>query len=386
MNKNLNNVAESINVKLANKIREIEIKGTSIVKMQTGDPDFSTPSFICIAAQQAMEQGDTHYCASNGQAKLRKAIKNKLINKNKILAATESNILVTQGAVHGLYLTLQTLLNQGDEVIIISPYWMPYHSNIILAGGVPIVVESKFLQGFIPDLSTLTAAITKKTKAIIINSPNNPTGCVYKKSILKDIANICDHNKIYLISDEVYEDLLYQSEHHSAQALLPESKYIISLFSFSKSYAMTGWRIGYIYTSLSVIEQANKLTQYITTSINSFVQAGAIAALEHQDAPLAIGEMHNVFSERREMIKTLISGTWLENNIFFPQGAFYVFIDISSFKVDSMTFVEQLIEHHQIAFTPGIAFGEQSDHFIRMTFASNDQAINIAVNTLIGLR
>jgi len=385
MNEILQQVSESINVKLANTIREKESTGVVITKMQTGDPDFATADFICEAAQKAMNNGDTHYCASAGQAKLRAAIKKKLTNRNGIINVEVDNILITQGAVHGLYLILQTLLNPQDEVIVISPYWMPYHSNILLAGGIPVVVNSELSQDFLPNITDIKRAITAKTKAIIINSPNNPTGCVYSKELLKMIAVLCEEQQIYLISDEVYEDLTYQYEHYSTQALLPGSQYIISIFSFSKSYAMTGWRIGYIYAMQAIIEQANKLTQYVTTSINSFVQAGALAALEHKDAEKNQKKMFAIYTKRRDLIKSLIVGTWLEENAFFPQGAFYLFINIAMFDMDSMTFVSELIEQKQVAFTPGIAFGEQSEHFIRMTFASDEKAIKVAITTLIGL-
>ncbi|GAA0815566.1 pyridoxal phosphate-dependent aminotransferase [Colwellia asteriadis] len=385
-NKLLQQVEESINVSLANSIRDIEATGQSIIKMQTGDPDFNTPDFICEASQQAMLSGETHYCASSGVSELKAAITQKLASQNKFTSPKSHHILVTQGAVHGLYLTLQTLLNYGDEVIIIAPYWMPYHSNIILAGAKPVVVKARAENDFIPSLNDIICAITQNTKAIIINSPNNPTGAVYSRDVLQSIGQHCFDKGIYIISDEVYEDLLYEDKHYSMQSILPNNPYIVTLFSFSKSYAMTGWRIGYLYGSKEFVAQANKLTQYITTSINSFVQAGAVSALTHQKSPESKQSILDLFSSRRELIINKISGTWLQHCIVIPKGAFYLFIDISSFSSNSMTFVKQLLEHEHIAFTPGLAFGVESDHCIRMTFASNEVDIIKALDILIRLK
>lgn len=399
MNKSVAAIAESINVELANSIRQLESTGEKITKMQTGDPDFATPEFICLAAQAAMNNGDTHYCASNGQLALRTALKNKLITKNNLTCVDESNILITHGAVHGVYVVMQTLINPQDEVIIISPYWMPYASNIELAGAKPVIVESKMSDGFIPQIAEIIAATTNKTKAIIINSPNNPTGCVYDQSSLQLIADHCVKHDIYLISDEVYEDIIYgsyvgngdkdnhyQRQHISVQTLVPDYKKVVTLFSFSKSYAMTGWRIGYLVANTALIAQMNKLSQYITTSINSFVQAGALAAIENEQSPHALTHMLEIYAKRRAIIKDIIKGTWLEAATVFPEGTFYVFIDISQFELDSMTFVQQLIKHKKVAFTPGIAFGDNCNHYIRMTFASNETAIKCALTHLVTLK
>ncbi|MFT5755351.1 MAG: aspartate aminotransferase [Alteromonadaceae bacterium] len=385
MNERLQLMSESINVKLSDRIREMAEKGKVITRVQTGDPDFDTPAFICNAASKSMTEGNTHYCASNGQTKLRLAISEKLKLKNKFTPKSSQDILVTHGAVHGVYLALQAIINPGDEVVLISPYWMPYHSCVTLTGGTPVIVTTTISNGFNIEIEKLTAAVTNKTKAIIINSPNNPTGCVYSKKTLRLIGELSIKHDLYVISDEVYEDLLYQQKHYSIQSIFKDYNKIISIFSFSKSYAMTGWRIGYMHASEAIILQANKLSQYITTSINSFVQSGAIAALVDPKATIELSKMQNAFIQRRTMIIEMIQDTWLESSIFIPQGAFYLFIDISRFSLDSMSFVEKLIIDHQVAFTPGIAFGKENEGFIRMTFACDEKSIKKALTVLIGL-
>jgi len=386
MNKKLSKIGQSINVELANTIRKMESQGESITKMQTGDPDFATPKLICEAATNAMMCQQTHYCASNGLIALRRAISDKLSKENNIDASPEQNVMVTHGGVHGLYLALQAIVDYGDEVIIISPYWMPYHSNIMLAGGIPVVVETHFENNFELSLEQIIQKITNQTKAIIINSPNNPTGVVYSANLLKSIAQLCQQHDCYCISDEVYEHIIYQGKHHSLQALCPDYSKIISLFSFSKSFAMTGWRVGYMVAKSEVILNVNKLSQYMITSLSPFIQAGAYTALTDPNVRQEQMRMLTSYQERRTLIIDTIKGTWLEHKTFIPQGAFYIFINIEEFKKPSKSFVAEIIEQYGVSFTPGIAFGQESDHAIRMTFASDLPSINKALSTLIQMR
>lgn len=384
MNQNLLSQQDSINVALANRIRQLQADGQTICQLQTGDPDFDTPAFIIQAACYAMQHGDTHYCASSGKQQLKQAICTKLMKDNAI-NVQPSEVLVTQGAVHGLYLALQGILNRADEVIVIAPYWMPYYANIVLAGAKPVVLETHLVDDYAIDINQLQRLITKRTKAIIINSPNNPTGKILNRAELTRIGDLAVANNLYIIADEVYEQLVFQGQHFSIQALYPDYPNIISLFSFSKSFAMTGWRIGYLVANTDVVNQLNKLTQYISTSVSPFIQAGAHAALVHEQSASVRQQMLTIYQQRLTHIIEQLDDSWARQQYYLPQGTFYLFINVSDKTASARQLVEHLLMEQQCAFTPGVAFGAGYDQYIRMTFASSLADINTGLSVLRGL-
>lgn len=383
MNPKLATLSGSINVELANRVREIETNGDKVLKLQTGEPDFDTPKVIIESAHQAMLSGNTHYCASSGLAGLKTIIAEKLIQQNKI-SSSEENILVTHGAVHAFYLVSQSILSKQDEVIIISPYWMPYKSCVELAGATTVVINSAFNNFALP-LKEIESAIGPRTKAIIVNSPNNPSGAIYSKEELVQLVEICEKHDIYIISDEVYEDICFSGEHHSVASLTLDNDRVISIFSLSKGYAMTGWRIGYVHASNELINIFNKLAQYTVTSICHFTQIAAITALTSAEAATEKQSMKEEYSHRRKAILAHIKGTWLAKSLIVPNGAFYCLINVSKLTNSAIALTNELLVKEKVCFTPGEAFGLVDEPYIRMTFAADLDTIIKALNILIAV-
>lgn len=376
-------INQSYSVAFADYVRLKEQEGKSIIKMQTGDPDFPTHFSIVSGAKKALKSGETKYCNSRGLINLRNAISVKLFKENNLRVSSE-NILITHGAVHAINITIRALVNKGDECIIIEPYWRSYEANIILCGGTPVIVKANINDGFKLKASEVIKKITSKTKIVIINTPNNPSGAVYDKEELEKLVQYLYDRKIYLISDEVYESVIFSGKkHYSVGSNSLNSKYVISIFSFSKSHSMTGWRIGYLVATTNLIDQLLKLSQFSITSISPFIQFGALEALVNIEAKNYSSQMVKIYESRRDLITKLIRNTWLINNLIVPDGAFYALVNIERFNKKSIDFVMEMVDLYGVAFTPGIAFGDSMDNFIRICFATSEQNIEVAINALI---
>lgn len=381
---NLANVQQSYSVAFADYVRARESEGRTIVKMQTGDPDFATHSKVIQAAYRAQLNGETKYCDSRGLLSLRKALAEKLAAKNKIVASAQDNILVTHGAVHGIGMAIRALINPGDECIIYEPYWRSYQINVILSGGVPVIVQASPETGFQLEPEKILARITPRTKAIIINTPNNPSGAVYDREALVSLVSGAAARGVYLISDEVYESLVFDGRSHYSIASDPlVFEWVISAFSFSKTYAMTGWRIGYLVAGKPVIDELLKLSQFSVTSLSPYNQTAALEAINDPDVGAYAEAMRIEYQKRRNWIFTAITGTWLEKTMTCPEGAFYALIDVSRFRVPSLELAKNIVDVAGVSFTPGIAFGDGMDGFLRMCFATSDKNIDFAVDALI---
>jgi aspartate aminotransferase len=382
----LSKIKQSYSVAFADYVRSKELEGRKIVKMQTGDPDFKTHDLIVAAAQKALNAGDTKYCDSRGLITLRKAISEKLLISNHIIADPQNNILVTHGAVHGICMAIRALVNPGDECIILEPYWRSYEANVILAGGAPIIVKTNPSKQFQLESAEILKKITLKTRLIILNSPNNPSGAVYSPDELKSIAKIAAEKGIYIISDEVYESIVFNGAFHYSIASDPAVfNMVISVFSFSKTHAMTGWRIGYLSASKEVIDEIIKLSQFSITSLSPFSQKAALAALQNTEAIGYSKMMSSEYENRRDFILKMIKGTWLEDFATIPLGTFYVLIDISSTGKKSLELAMQIVDDSNVSFTPGIAFGDSMDNYLRLCFATSMENIEYAINALLKL-
>lgn len=381
---NLVNIGQSFSVAFADRVRSIESEGLQIVKMQTGDPDFATHPNTVAAATTSMVEGETHYCDSRGISDLRRNLARKLRADNAINCDPKDNILVTQGAVHGISMAIRAVIDSGDECIIIEPYWRAYEMDVLLAGGAPVFVRTCKEKGFQIVAEEIIQQVTPRTKAIVINTPNNPSGAVYKKEELVKLAKAAANLGIYLISDEVYESITFLDNQHYSIASDPSVfDWTISAFSFSKTYAMTGWRIGYLVASKSVIDELLKLSQFSVTSITTFSQKAASLALMDPDVQVYVESMRKSYEERRNRIEGLVKGTWLEEAMILPQGTFYCLIDISRFAHSSLEFATKILESEKVAFTPGIAFGDGMNSYLRMCFANSHENIEKAVGALI---
>ena len=353
-------------------------EGIDVVGFGAGEPDFDTPDHIKDAAKKALDQGITKYAPASGSIELKQAIVKKLKNENG-LDYTTANVVISCGAKHSLYNIMQVICGPGDEVIIPAPYWVSYPEMVKLAGGTPVIVETTEENSFRLAPDQLKSAITGNTKALVINSPSNPTGSMYAADQLKELAQIAVDNGVTIISDEIYERLVYDGgEAVSIASFSDEIKQkTITVNGFSKSYSMTGWRLGYLAAVEEVAGAVGKLQSQSTSNPTSFAMVGGIAALEgSQDC---VAEMLAAFDQRRKYIVDRL------NNIpgvscLMPNGAFYVFPNISGTELGSVEFCERLLKESNVAAVPGAGFG--ADANLRLSYATSMEQIEKGIDRI----
>lgn len=365
------------------KAKALKSQGLDVIGLGAGEPDFNTPKHILTAAQTAMEEGQTKYTASAGVPELIQAIIEKLRNENG-LSYQSNQISVTVGAKHALYNLFQVLLDEGDEVIIPSPYWVSYLDQVKLAGGAPVVIEGKEEHSFKITPEQLEQAITDRTRAVIINSPSNPTGMLYSREELEAIGEVCIKRDILIISDEIYEHLIYDDQPHVSIASLSPELYARTFVvnGLSKTFSMTGWRIGYIAGNSEVIAAITDLSSHSVSNATTFAQYAAVVALTGTKEP--VEEMKRAFKERRDYVIDRINqipGLSCQK----PAGAFYAFVNIrealeSSPYHDPDQWSEALLEKEQVAVVPGSGFGS-NDH-IRISYATSMQNLREALDRI----
>jgi len=351
-----------------------------VINFGIGEPDFDTPSNIIEAAKRAMDRGYTHYTANAGFIELREAIARKLKRDNGVDADPQTDIVVTSGGMGALSLALLALVDNGDEVILPQPAWCNYTSHIILAGGQPVYVPLKEENEFMLTARDIEKKITSKSKLLFINSPSNPTGAVISREEMEKIAGIVQKYDLYVISDEVYEKFLYDGAEHVSPASLPQIKdRVITINSFSKSYAMTGWRVGFAAGSKEIINQMTKLQEHIVACVTSVSQKAALEALEGpQDA---LEYMVAQYKSRREiLIKGLASIDGI--TCVRPKGSFYVFANIKELCTFSEVFALDLLKKAKVCVIPGTAFGEQGEGYVRISYAASEDVIAEGIERL----
>jgi len=363
------------------KAKAMSANGIDVISFGAGEPDFDTPSEICDAAIHAIQTGDTRYGPSAGSPALRQAISEKFHRENK-LSYNPTQIVVSCGAKHSIYNCLQVLVNPGDEVILLAPYWMTYADQILLAGGVPVVVYTSAENQFRPTKDQLEAAISPRTKAIILNSPSNPTGAILERDDLKTIAALALRNGFWIITDEIYERLTYDGGQHQSIAALSQDVYnqTITVAGCSKTFAMTGWRIGYVGAPEFIAKSIGMLQDQVTSNPTSFAQAGAIAALKMQDEKVVA--MREEFQRRRDLIVRLINDV-PGFSVNSPKGAFYAFVNVQialQHGQSDADLAAELLEHAHVATVPGSVF--MAPGFIRMSYATNQSLITEGVERI----
>ncbi|RFA37267.1 aspartate aminotransferase [Virgibacillus dokdonensis] len=365
------------------KAKELKQQGHDVIALGAGEPDFNTPGPILAAAEKAMNEGKTKYTPSGGIVELKQAIVNKFQKDNQ-LDYTKEQIIVTTGAKHALYTLFQVLLNEGDEVIIPAPYWVSYPEQVKLAGGTPVFIPAKEENQFKLTPQKLEAAITRKTKAIIINSPSNPTGMMYNKDELKQLGDICLKHDLLIVSDEIYEKLIYSGEDHvSIAQLSPELKaQTVIINGVSKSHSMTGWRIGYAVGPNEIIKAMTSLASHSTSNPTSIAQYAALAAYQMDDS--FNEEMKGVFSHRLESLYQLLTEIPGVSCVK-PEGAFYLFPNVqeavrkSGFSnVDD--WAKALLEEEKVALIPGSGFGAPNN--VRLSYATSMEALEEAAKRI----
>ncbi len=372
--KRLQNITESATLRISNLASELKSQGKDIISFSLGEPDFTTPAHIIEAAKASLERGETHYTPSPGIPELRRAIAEKLKNDNKI-ETKPGNIIVTPGAKQAIFEVMLSVLQEGDEAIIFDPAWVSYDPCVKLAGASTIWAPTQRDNGFTPvDIGDF---ITKKTKLIVINSPCNPTGGVYGKETLKEIADIAIDKNIFVLSDEIYEKIIYDKEHLSIGAMDGMQELTITVNGFSKAYAMTGWRLGYVSAPKEVYEQMLKLHSHSVSQATSFVQYAGLAALQGDQNPVAV--MVREFRARRDLLVRELNKLGIK--CAKPDGAFYAFADVSEYG-SGEAIAELLLNKAFIATTPGSAFGSSGSDFIRISYATSQERIKEALRRM----
>ena len=369
-------VTPSLTLAISAKAKAMKAEGIDVCSFSAGEPDFDTPEHIKAAAKQALDEGKTKYGAAAGEPKLRQAIARKLKTDNGLDYQAE-NVIVTNGGKHGLYNLMMALIEAGDEVIIPAPYWLSYPEMVILAGGTPVIVQTDASCKITPD--QLRASITPQTKLFVLNSPSNPTGVVYTPEELQALAEVVVEKDILVVSDEIYEKLLYTDVKHVSIGSLGKEIFDRTIIShgFAKAYSMTGWRVGYLAGAVELIKAASTIQGHSTSNVCTFAQFGAIAALESSQE--CVEQMRQAFAKRREVMMQRLDAI-PEVTYAKPDGAFYIFVDISKTEKTSMDFCQELLESYQVAAIPGIAFG--SGDRIRLSYATDMTSIEKGMDRL----
>ncbi|MDQ6624489.1 MAG: pyridoxal phosphate-dependent aminotransferase [Verrucomicrobiota bacterium] len=357
----------SLTLSIDSKAKAMKAEGLDVCGFGAGEPDFDTPEHIKDAAIAALQAGFTKYTPSAGLPELRQAIAEKLQNDNGITYKA-NQVIVSSGAKHSCYNAILATCQEGDEVIIPAPYWVSYPDMVRLAGAEPVIVPATERNGWKMRAEDFENAMTPRTKMLILNSPNNPSGAVYTREEIEAIVQIAADEDIYILSDEIYEKLVYDDAKHVSVASISKEAYDITITvnGFSKAYAMTGWRLGYLAAPEAVAKACDSIQSHSTSHPVSFAQRGAIAALKGDQQPLA--DMREEFDMRRNYMCDRISKI---PNISFvrPQGAFYVLVNISQLGLSSQNFADRLLSKANVAVIPGIAFGDERT--VRLSYATS---------------
>jgi aspartate aminotransferase len=375
----INTLSESITIAITTLAQELRAEGKDILSFSAGEPDFDTPQVIKDAAIEAINAGFTKYTAVDGIPELKKAVADKLKRDNGLEYAP-NQIIVNNGAKHSLFNLFAATIQKGDEVIVPAPYWVTYPELVKYCGGTPIEIDTNDAAGFKITPEQLKAAITPKTRMLILTSPSNPTGAVYSKEELIAIGKVLEGTDILVASDEMYEKLVYDGEFTSAAAVSEDMyKRTITINGLSKSVAMTGWRFGYMAAAdTELIQATKKLQSQSTSNICSITQKAAIVGL-NGSADDDIEMMRKAFAERRdEAVKLFNAIDGL--SVLSPAGAFYLFVNIKEVTGDSMTFCKELLSEKGVAVVPGVGFG--SDGYFRFSFATDLESIREGIKRI----
>lgn len=384
----ISKIAPSLTLEITAKAKKMKAEGISVIGFGAGEPDFNTPDYIIEGAKKALDTGFTKYTPASGMPELKKAICEKFYKDNG-LKYEPAQIVISSGAKSSLYHAICALVDEGDEVILPSPYWLTYPELIKLAGGKCVFLPAGKENGYKVTAEQIISAVTPKTKCIILNSPNNPTGAVYSEKELRDIAKVAEDKKLFVISDEIYEKLIYCGEKHFSIAAVNDymKGHTVVVNGVSKSYAMTGWRIGYLAAPLEIAKAISSMQSHTTSNACSISQYASVVALTDERGEEFIEKMQKIFDERRKyMVQALneIDGIVCIE----PKGAFYVFVDVSAFYgkkyegtvIDgSLSFAECALKAG-VALIPGAAFGD--DNCIRLSYAISMEDIKEGINRI----
>ena len=360
------------------KFFDIAATMEDVISLGIGEPDFTTPQPIIDAGVQALQKGETHYTSNLGIMPLREAVAQNLEERYGVHYDPVNEIIITVGVSEALYLTFTALLDPGDEVIIPTPCFVSYQAEVTLAGGKPVEVYTTMEDDFQPNPAVIEKAITPKTKAILLGYPNNPTGAVAKRENLEAIAKIAEAHDLVVISDEIYDRLVYGQEHICFPAFPGMQERTVLLGGFSKDYAMTGWRIGYAAGPASMINGLVRVHQYSVMSAPTVSQYGALEALKSGEP--YVKEMLAEYDRRRKLVYEGLNSLGLPT--YEPHGAFYVFPSVHNTGLDDVTFAEKLLLEEKVAVVPGSSFGDSGIGFVRCSYATSYEKLEIALDKI----
>jgi len=380
LSKRIQTLSSSLTIAITTLAQELKAEGKDILSFSAGEPDFDTPDAVKNAAKDALDAGKTKYTAVPGVPELLQAVAGKLKRDNN-LDYEPSMIQTNNGAKHSLFNLFQALLDEGDEVIIPAPYWVTYPEQVVYSGGVSVVIETDDSNGFKITPEQLQVAITPKTKVLMLNTPSNPTGAIYSRAELEALADVLKGTNITVISDEMYEKLVYGGAEFTATASISDDMFqrTVTVNGLSKAAAMTGWRFGYLATpNRELVSVLNKLQSQSTSNINTLAQAAAIPGLDGT-IDTVVEEMRVAFEARRDEAVELFNK--IEGlSVVKPDGAFYLFVNIKAVSNDSMQFSKDLLSEQGVAVVPGIGFG--SEGYFRFSFATDIETIREGIKRI----
>ncbi len=383
LSKRVGALKPSPTIAITSKVRELKSRGVDVIGFGAGEPDIDTPEFIKEACIRALREGKTKYPPAGGIPELREAIARKLYEENGI-EYRPSEVVVTVGAKLAIYLVLSTVIDEGDEVLLPTPYWVTYEDQIRLCGGVPVPVPMSMEDKFSLRFEAVAQRASTRTKLIIINSPTNPTGMVFERREIERIAEFCVERGIYILSDECYESLIYEdSDFFSIASLSEEVKKItFTVNSFSKTYSMTGWRVGYVACDEELSKTLLSINSHLVSNTPTFAQYGALEALKNPEGKEFIGSTLELYRRRRDVIYEGLSS--LPNvKVLKPQATFFIFPDFSHYTSrvgGDVRFAQLLLEKSNVAVVPGSAFGAEG--FLRFSFAIDEESIREGIERI----
>ena len=365
-------IHESTTLKISATAKKLTASGLDIIDMGVGEPDFDTPKHIVEAGCNSIRMGETHYAPTGGIPELRQAIAEKL-NRENLIHSTAEDVIVTPGAKMAVFAAIQALLQEGEECILIGPSWVSYEPSVAFAGG--SVVWGEVDGEFMPQ--NIAEKISPKTRMIIINSPSNPTGAVFERPVLEEIRDLAIDHDLFVISDEIYEKIIYDHEHISMGSLPGMEERTVTINGFSKAYAMTGWRLGYLTGPKETMKWVIRLLSHSVSQATTFVQRAGVVALQgpEDDVDMMVAE----FRARRDLLVAGLKSLGIPCGV--PGGAFYVFPDVSGFGGGDL-FTERLLKEALIAATPGSAFGPGGRDYVRLSYATSQNRIRQALERI----
>lgn len=372
----MGNVPVSGTVKIGNLVSKLKAQGADIISLSMGEPDFETPDNIREAAKNALDEGFTHYTSSRGIPELREAVADKSVKENNI-PCNPDNVLITT-TKHSIFMSMLAMVDKGDEVIFPDPAWPTYDACVRLAGGKPVYQVLKPENEYRTVPEDMAELITSETSLVVINSPSNPSGGVLTEEDLKGIADLAKDHDLTILSDEVYENIIYEGEHHSIASLDGMFDRTITVNGFSKTYAMTGWRLGWMVAPPHILDEVAKLQSHSITCSVSFAQKGGVEALTGpQDS---VKEMVKEFKARRDLIYDLVDDTPFLSSPK-PRGAFYI-LPSYDFEMKSEDLVTHIVEKANVGVTPGTAFGPNSEGHFRISYAASREDLKKAMERI----